>query len=336
VDAGEAAYRQLVEGVTDHALFRLDTEGCISMWPAAARQFYGHEAADVLGRGVDVLFAEEHEESPPVEDLLAEARTGSVEADGWQQRADGSVFWGSCTLSPLSDEGFDGYAVVVQDTTTRKQYERMLERRNDRLKEFTDILSHDLRTPLSIIDGHLAMFQETSDERHLTTIQETTDRMERLVEDLLRVAKQGQVVDDPEPTDVDGVLGVARGGAFPESATLNYDPVRTVVADRDRLVQVFTNLLRNSAEHGGDEVTVRVGPCQNGFYVEDDGPGIPEDSRDEVFDHGYTTLADGTGYGLSVVRSIVGAHGWDISVVGTERAGARFEVTGIEFVEDET
>ena len=334
MDAGETAYRQLVEGVTDHALFRLDTEGCISMWPAAARQLYGHEAADVVGRGVDVLFAEEHEESPPVEDLLAEARTESVEADGWQQRADGSVFWGSCTLSPLSDEGFDGYAVVVQDTTARKQYERMLERRNDRLKEFTDILSHDLRTPLSIIDGHMTMFRETGDETHLATVEETTSRMERLVEDLLRVARQGQVVDSPEPTDVGDVLDVAREGAAPEPATLRYEPVRTVMADRDRLVQMFTNLLRNSVDHGGDDVTIRVGPCQNGFYVEDDGPGIPEDSRDEVFDHGYTTRADGEGYGLSVVRSIVGAHGWDIAVVAAERAGARFEIAGIEFVED--
>ncbi|ESS05328.1 MAG: histidine kinase-, DNA gyrase B-, and HSP90-like ATPase [uncultured archaeon A07HB70] len=179
------------------------------------------------------------------------------------------------------------------------------------------------------------MFRETSDEGHLTTIEETTDRMERLVEDLLRVAKQGQVVDDAEPTDIGSVLDVAREGAFPETATLRYEPVRAVMADRDRLVQMFTNLLRNSAEHGGDGVTAWVGPCQSGFYVEDDGPGIPEDRHDKVFDHGYTTRADGTGYGLSVVRSIVGAHGWDISVVDTERAGARFEVTGVGFVEDE-
>jgi PAS domain S-box-containing protein len=334
VSEDDEPYRQLVESAGDHALFGLDAAGDISTWPATARQLYGYETADVTGREVDVLFAEERDESPPVEDLLAEARTEPVEADGWQQRADGSVFWGSCTISPLSDEELDGHAVVVRDTTTRKQHERMLERQNDRLKEFTEILSHDLRTPLSIIDGHMTMFRETGDETHLATVEETTSRMERLVEDLLRVARQGQVVDSPEPTDVGDVLDVAREGAVPEPATLRYEPVRTVMADRNRLVQMFTNLLRNSVDHGGDDVTIRVGPCQNGFYVEDDGPGIPEDSRDEVFDHGYTTRADGEGYGLSVVRSIVGAHGWDIAVVAAERAGARFEIAGIEFVED--
>jgi len=331
--AGDA-YQQLLEGVTDHALFTLDTEGRISMWPETAKQFYGHDTGDAVGRRLDVLFAEKQGEPPPVEDLLAEAKVDSTEIDNWHERADGSVFWGTCTLSPLSKGKFDGYAVIVRDTTTRKQYERMLERQNDRLKEFTDILSHDLRNPLNVLSGHLKQYKRTGDEKHVEVIEKTTDRMERLVEDLLRVARQGQVVEHPEPTDIGRVLEVASGGALPETATLRYVSVPNVMADPDRLVQVFENLLRNSADHGGDDVTVRIGPLSGGFYVEDDGPGIPEDDRNRVFDHGYTTREDGTGYGLSVVRSIVGAHGWDVSVVGADQGGARFEITGIEFIDD--
>ena len=67
----------------------------------------------------------------------------------------------------------------------------MLERQNDRLKEFTDILSHDLRSPLSVIDGRLELFRETGEVEHLATIETTTGRMKRLVEDLLRPARQG-------------------------------------------------------------------------------------------------------------------------------------------------
>jgi PAS domain S-box-containing protein len=329
------AYQQLLEGVANHALFMLDTEGCFSMWPAIAQQFYGYEPEDTAGRRLDVLFADERGEPPPVDALLAEAKDGPVETDGWHERADGSVFWATCTLSPLSNGRFDGYAVIVRDTTTRKQYERMLERQNDRLKEFTDILSHDLRTPLGIIDGRLELFRESAEEEHLAAIERTTDRMARLVEDLLRVARQGQVVENPEPTDIDDLLDIASEGALPATATLRYESIPTVMADPDRLVQVFENLLRNSAEHGGDDVTVRVGPLRDGFYVEDDGPGIPESDRERVFDHGYTTREDGTGYGLSVVRSIVGAHGWDVSVSGADGGGARFEITGIEFVNGE-
>jgi signal transduction histidine kinase len=204
-----------------------------------------------------------------------------------------------------------------------------------RLKEFTDILSHDLRNPLNVLSGNLNQYKRTGDEKHIEVIERTTDRMERLVDDLLRVARQGQVVEQPEPTDIGTVLETARKGALPETATLRYEAVPRVMADPDRLVQVFENLLRNSAEHGGDDVTVRIGSLQRGFYVEDDGPGIPEDDRDRVFDHGYTTRENGTGYGLSVVRSVVGAHGWDVSVVDTDRGGARFEVTAIEFVDGE-
>jgi PAS domain S-box-containing protein len=329
------AYQQLLEGIADHALFMLDTEGCISMWPERAQQFYGYDAEDAVSCGIDMLFAEKQGEPPPVEDLLAEAEVGPVVIDHWHERADGSVFWGTCTLSPLSNGEFEGYAVIVQDTTTRKQYERMLERQNDRLKEFTDILSHDLRNPLNILRGHLNEYNRTGDEKHLAVIDSTTDRMERLVEDLLRVARQGQVVEHPEPTDIGSVLDIAEEGTLPKTATLRYDSVPRLMADPDRLVQVFENLLRNSADHGGDDVTVQVGPLRDGFYVEDDGPGIPEGDRDRVFDHGYTTREDGNGYGLSVVRSIVGAHGWDVAVVAVDHGGARFEITGIEFVNGE-
>ncbi|MFB6156627.1 MAG: nitrogen regulation protein NR(II) [Haloferacaceae archaeon] len=331
----EGPYQRLLEAVADHALFTLDADGNIAMWPEVAQQLYGYDPDDVVGRQLDVLIAEPRGEPPPIEDLLAEAETGTVKPDSWHQRADGSVFWGSCTLSPLSDGDSDGYAVVVQDTTTRKQYERMLERRNDRLKGFTDILSHDLRTPLSTIDARLELFHETGEAEHLAAIEETTDRMERLVEDLLRVARQGQVVEDPAATDLGDVLDVAREGALPGTATLRYESVRPVMADPDRLVQMLENPLRNSAEHGGDDITVRVGPFRSGFYVEDDGPGIPESDRDRVFDHGYTTREDGTGYGLSIVRSIVGAHGWDVSIGSEDEGGARFEITGIEFVDRE-
>ena len=88
----------------------------------------------------------------------------------------------------------------------------------------------------------------------------------------------------------------------------------------------------DSVEHAGPDVTVTVGvrPDGRGFYVADDGPGIPEAEREAVFDPGYTTSESGTGFGLSIVSEIATAHGWTVSVTEADGGGARFEVTGVD------
>ncbi len=328
----------LLDSVSTHAVFRLDAEGTITAWSAPAEALYGYAPDTALGWHVTTLFADKNEEveseiGDPPEGFLDDAREGTVEVEGWHERADGSVFWGTLTLSPVSGDR-PGFAAVSQDTTEQKEYERMLERQNDRLKEFTDILAHDLQQPLQIIDQRLTLYEETGESDHLTSIHDTTDRMERLVEDLLRVARQGDVVKDPEPTDIENIVQMAWQGAGNEGdSSMHHDSIPTVSADSDRLYEAFENLFRNAVEHGGQDVTVRIGPLDDGFYVEDDGPGIPADRQEEVFNHGITTAEDGSGYGLSVVRTIVNAHGWDITATESASGGARFEITDVDFLE---
>jgi PAS domain S-box-containing protein len=328
---------RLVTGAANHAIFRLDASGHIATWPAPAADLYGYDAETVVGTHVRTLLADEDAggTGPNASTFLEEAKTDTREVEHWHERADGSVFWGALTLSPLSDGESPEYVAVCRDETEKKEYERMLERQNDRLKEFTDILAHDLRNPLNVIQGHLDRYRETGDEEHLQTMAETTDRMGRLVEDLLRVARQGVVVDDPQPTDIESVVVMAWDGTGGQArGTLEYESIRPVGADADRLCELFENVFRNAVEHAGPDVTVRVGPLPNGLYVEDDGPGVPESDRDRVFDHGYTTREGGSGYGLSIVRTIVNAHGWDVRVTDGTDGGARFEITGIEFLEE--
>jgi len=78
-------------------------------------------------------------------------------------------------------------------------------------------------------------------------------------------------------------------------------------------------------------VTVRVDTLADeaGFYVADDGPGIPPDDRERIFDHGYSTAAEGTGFGLAIVQQVVRAHGWTITVTESADGGARFEIRGV-------
>jgi PAS domain S-box-containing protein len=337
-DGGEMppaeVFEQLVEGTTNYAQFMLDRDGTIVEWFTGGETLYGYAPDTAIGKPLMFLFAESEYE-PALESLLPGEGEEPIDEASWHKRADDSVFWASFTISRLSNGTAGRYAVIAHDTTAKKQYEQMLERQNDRLKEFTDILSHDLRSPLSVAAGHLSLYEQTGEQEHLETIDDTLTRMGTLVDDLLSVARQGQVVTNPSPTDIESVIEVAREGTLPASATLEYQPVPKVMADRNRLLQVFENLFRNSVDHGSETVTVRVGLLEDGFYVEDDGPGIPESDRERVFNHGYTTREDGTGYGLSVVRSVIGAHGWDIAVSDSDGGGARFEITGIKFVSDD-
>lgn len=334
-ESQETTAHRLVESLSTHVIFQLDSDGDVVTWSGPAESFYGHDTETIIGQHVRVLFADKdsNESDSLPENYFEEPKHDTIEVEHWHRRADGAIFWGTLTLSPLWNDTFHGYAAISQDTTTTKEYERMLERQNDRLKEFTDILAHDLRNPLNVIDGHLSLYQETEDKDHLETIDETTDRMARLVDDLLRVARQGDVVTDPEPTDIGDPIETAWESLTADTgATLQYETVDSVSSDPDRLCELFENLFRNAVEHGGDNVTVRVGPLDTGFYVEDDGSGIAEEHKTEVFDHGFTTRNDGHGYGLSVVRTIVNAHGWDIIVSDAQTGGARFEITGIEFL----
>lgn len=207
----------------------------------------------MIGQPLDVLCADTQEATTAVERLLAAAHDEPVETEGWHERADGAVFWATWTLTPLRDGPADGYVVVSKDTTSRKQYEQMLEHQNDRLNKFSEILSHELRTPLSVVVGRLELYRDTGEDHHLDTVETTIDRMEGLVEDLLRMAQHGRVVEEPMPTDLGPILEIAQEGTLPAAATVSYEPVPTMMADTDRLVQLLENLLRNSAEHGSTD-----------------------------------------------------------------------------------
>jgi signal transduction histidine kinase len=100
-------------------------------------------------------------------------------------------------------------------------------------------------------------------------------------------------------------------------------------ADAEQLRTLCTQLFENAVTHGGTDVTVTTGLTADGFYVEDDGRGIPSRKRDKILEYGYTTESGGTGLGLSIVNSIVTAHGWEIKLVESDEGGARFEIGGV-------
>ncbi|WP_435194129.1 response regulator [Natronomonas sp. EA1] len=207
---------------------------------------------------------------------------------------------------------------------TQRRAAAALERQNERLAEFASLVSHDLRSPLSVAQGYLGLAQEVGDDRHFERVEHALDRMNTIIEDVLALARLGGHVENPVPIDLAQLAEEAWDGVETAGATLVTEE-GTIEGDGKRLLRLFENLFRNSVDHGGDGVTVRVGPLADGFYVADDGPGIPEDAREKVFEGGYTTSEQGTGFGLAIVREIAEGHGWTVSLTDSEAGGARFE-----------
>lgn len=153
--------------------------------------------------------------------------------------------------------------------------------------------------------------------------------MDTLIESLLSLAHGGRTVDEFGPLALDELVRQCWTHFETTNAEICVNASATVRADESRLARVFENLFRNAIEHGGEDVMITVGTLSDGFYVEDNGPGIPADEREDVFIAGYSSTSTGTGFGLSIVREIVDAHGWDISVSEGSTGGVRFEITNV-------
>ena len=227
--------------------------------------------------------------------------------------------------------GFRGSVGILRDISEREEAERELRRQNERLEEFTSVVSHDLRNPLAIATGELELAQQECDSDRLDAVKQAHDRMERLIDDLLTLAREGESVLEIESVNHAETTIQCWQTVATEEATLLAETDRTIRADPARFRRLLENLLRNTVEHGGEDVRVTIGDMPDGFYVADDGPGISPNKREQVFESGYSTADVGTGIGLNIVSEITAAHDWSIRVTESEAGGARFVITGVEF-----
>jgi PAS domain S-box-containing protein len=223
---------------------------------------------------------------------------------------------------------------MALDITERKERERRLER-------FASVISHGLRNPLEIAQIYLDMARDGGDPEDFEQIERALDRMETIVRNLLTTTRGGQAVAATEAVELDAVAESAwQTVETPDAALVVDERVGSVLADADQLKTALENLFRNAMEYGAPDaqsaddageggVTVRIGAADEGFYVEDDGPGIPPDKREEVFEYGYAS-GSGTGIGLAVVRDIAEVHGWEVAATEGTDGGARFEVRGVK------
>ena len=308
-----------------------DVDGTVQFWNAAAADLFGWSAEEAIREPVppyvtDETRAEFHE-------LVGTAvEEGSIGPTAVRRRArDGG--WLDLQLSAAALDDGNGapsrIVSVLTDVTDLKERERRLTRQNDRIEQFTRVLAHDLRNPVQVIRGQLDLDRDPDP----ALVGRSLDRIEAIVDDVLSVARADPLVTDTTDVSLAAVARDVWKHVDAPEATLTVDPDCVIEANRARLHRLLDHLFENAIEHGRGDVTITVGCLDGGFFVADDGPGIDASDHEHVFEPGYSTEPNATGFGLNVAREIVEAHGWTIEVVESE-GGARFEIHGVSLCDD--
>jgi PAS domain S-box-containing protein len=327
-------FRTLVETLDD-PVYVLDETGQFEYINDAFVEMVGYDRETVIGANPALIKSGEAvgRAETNLGRILSSGGPDSLRFEVEIQAAGGESIPCEDHMSVLPYEGdqFEGSVGILRDITERKRREKELQRQNERLEEFASVVSHDLRNPLQVADGRVELLREECDSDHIDDVAQALDRMDTLIEDLLTLAREGDRVGELESVVLADLVETCWQNIAASEAEIVTACDRTVQADRNRLKQLVENLLRNAVEHGSDDVTITVGELDEGFYFEDNGSGISQETGDDVFEAGYSTSEEGTGFGLSIVKQVAEAHGWTVGVAEGADGGARFEITGVEF-----
>ncbi|WP_435359224.1 ATP-binding protein [Haloarchaeobius sp. DFWS5] len=335
----------------------------LTRWNDRLATVSGYTDEELAGLSLEEIVAENDREVvvSSFQRVLSDGGTAQVEATFVAKNGLDVPY--EFTAARLQNSGDERPAVVgMGRDVTDRALRRELTRQNERLEKFASIVSHDLRNPLTVANLNLDLGRDTGDDEYFEKVDRALGRMNDLIEDLLALARKGQVVGEVEPVSLSSAVKTSWSNVDSGTATLELVDSAVILADEPRLSDLLVNLFRNAVEHGStspqqaeDAVehgsngsqnesadttehddggsTIRVGLLDDdsGFFVEDDGVGIPEKEREKVFEYGYSTSEEGTGFGLAIVQSIAEAHGWTVSLTESDTGGARFEVRGIGF-----
>ena len=340
----EMRFRLLVEGVTDYAIYMIDSAGQVVNWNPGAERIKGYTRDEILGQHFSAFYTPEDQAAKVPDQALSTARkAGKYEAEGWRVRKDGSRFWASIVINAIRDSGGHllGFAKITKDLTERRAADERARQaqKMEGIGQITGGVAHDFNNLLTIIIGNLETLQRNldgrtpGDDRLLRAADNAmrgARRAETLTQRLLAFARQQPL--EPKPvelgrlvTNMSDLLRRTLGEHITVETVLDGGLWRAL-ADPNQLELAILNLAVNArdAMPGGGKLTletanaylddkyaaaqVEVLPGQYVMLaVTDNGSGMPPDVLARAFDPFFTTkdVGHGTGLGLSQVYGFV-------------------------------
>jgi PAS domain S-box-containing protein len=356
-------FQLLMEGIADYAVFLLDRDGLITSWPSAAEKLFGHEAKNVEGQSLSILYPS----TPPQNhdysvELRMAAAHGRFEDVSWRVRKDGTLFWAESVICPIREDDGEirGFSLIIRDVTERRKSEETIRQKEEELAQARKMeaigrlaggVAHDFNNFITGIMGLAEEVRESlppNDERRedLSQIINTADRARLLTRELLafgrRQASSPQIVNlNALLQDKHKILLRWLGGDIEMNTRLD-SGIGNILIDPTQLDQILVNLVVNARDampQGGrlqietgrvmiekDSTThLRPGPYVS-LRLRDSGFGMDESVLPHIFEPFFTTKGQGkgTGLGLATVYGIVKQNQGDITVKSTLGLGSEF------------
>ena len=357
----ERRFRLLVQGVTDYAIYMLDTEGRVTNWNAGAERIKGYAPDEIIGEHFSRFYTpEDFDAGVPFKALETARTTGRYEAEGWRVRKDGTRFWASVVIDAVNDDDGEliGFAKITRDMTEKREAQLRLEESREQLfrsqkmealGQLTGGLAHDFNNLLTAILGatDLALRNIANEDklrRMLDGVRNSAQRGATLTKQLLAFARAQQLE----------IKSIELRGFLDEAVTLlrpslrkdidvileTSDQLWHVDADAGALELALLNLAFNARDAMKDGGSLRVSATNqllegkpeglHGEYVAlrvaDTGPGMDRQTMERVFEPFFTTksFGEGTGLGLSQVFGFAKQVGGAVTVDSAVGKGSAF------------
>jgi PAS domain S-box-containing protein len=344
----EERFRLLISEVVDYAILMLDPKGTVVSWNAGAERIKGYDAREVVGRNFSCFYpAEDVERGKPARQLRVALEQGRVEDEGWRVRKDGSRFWANVVITALHDATgrLRGFVKVTRDVTEQKRAQELIVRAKEEAEraskfkdQFLSTMSHELRTPLNAVLGFSDLLAEERygplndrQRRYVEHIHTGGKHLLRLISDILDLSKieAGRMELTREDVKVASAITEVISALYPlaarksQSLVQEVDPNVCVHADAIRFKQVLMNLVGNAIKFTQESGQIKLSAIQLEeqvrIEVRDNGPGIPPEQQQKIFEAFYRVAqqgnaTEGTGLGLAITARLVELHGSKLQV----------------------
>jgi PAS domain S-box-containing protein len=315
----------------------LDLDGNVTLFNRHGMEISGYSEDELIGKNwFDTMIpVRDREEIKSLFNRILEEDSESfshvenaiVTKEGFER----IIYWHNSLLRNENDDVI-GTLSSGEDITQRKIADDLLKRQRDELSELAHVMSHDIGNKLKSINSMVSMLKREYDEEVLDRISSVAFQSIQLLQKSAALADAGAIIQNKERVDLEAVARNIAATLLPESVTLVTGDLRAVSGSPERIGQIFQNLFSNAIEHANATEIEVMGKQEDWvycIYVSNNGDPIPPEMRDRVFVKGFTTKPGGRGLGLSIVKKLVEAHGWNIQLVDTDRTTFRICTTRI-------